>query len=27
VAVTAGPQNWGVNGDNGGRIAWVTLSW
>ena len=27
VAAIAGPQNWGVNGDNDGRIAWVTLSW
>lgn len=27
VAATAGPQNWGVGGDAGGRIAWATLSW
>jgi anti-sigma regulatory factor (Ser/Thr protein kinase) len=27
VAAIAGPQNWGVDGDTGGRIAWATLSW
>jgi len=27
VAAIAGPPNWGVNGDTGGRIAWATLSW
>ena len=27
VAAIAGPQNWGVNGDADGRIAWVAMSW
>jgi len=27
VAAIAGAQNWGVDGDTGGRIAWATLSW
>jgi serine/threonine-protein kinase RsbW len=27
VAAIAGPQNWGVDGDTDGRVAWATLSW
>ena len=27
VAAVAGPRNWGMDGDIGGRIAWATLSW
>lgn len=27
VAAVAGSQNWGVDGDIGGRVAWATLSW
>ena len=27
VAAIAGSQNWGVNGDASGRVAWATLSW
>jgi anti-sigma regulatory factor (Ser/Thr protein kinase) len=27
VAAIAGSQNWGVNGDADGRIAWAALSW
>jgi anti-sigma regulatory factor (Ser/Thr protein kinase) len=27
VAAIAGSQNWGIDGDTGGRIAWATLSW
>ena len=27
VAAITGPQNWGVDGDISGRIAWAMLSW
>ena len=27
VAAIAGPQDWGINGDPSGRIAWAMLSW
>jgi serine/threonine-protein kinase RsbW len=27
VAAIAGPENWGVDGDTSGRVAWATLSW
>jgi serine/threonine-protein kinase RsbW len=27
VATVAGPQNWGINGDTSGRVAWATLGW
>jgi serine/threonine-protein kinase RsbW len=27
VAAVAGPQNWGINGDTSGRVAWATLGW
>jgi len=27
VAAIAGPQNWGINGDTSGRVAWATLGW
>jgi anti-sigma regulatory factor (Ser/Thr protein kinase) len=27
VAAIAGPENWGVDGDTSGRVAWASLSW
>jgi serine/threonine-protein kinase RsbW len=26
-ALTGGPGNWGVDGDNSGRVVWARLSW